>query len=138
MSDQAQLDGRHPAAAYAETERWKALTLGQKQRVFARKVAELILQAYRMGYEVTLAEAYRSPETAKAMAKAGKGIENSLHADRLAIDLNLFKDGVWLTDTADHKPLGAWWEAQHAMCRWGGRFSMGDGNHYSMSHEGRA
>jgi hypothetical protein len=52
----------------------------------------------------------------------------------LAIDLNLFKDGNFLSATEDHKELGEWWEEQHELCRWGGRFSNADGNHYSLVH----
>ena len=120
------------------------LTLGRKQRLFARLVAELILKAYELGYEVTLDWAYRPPEVAAMYAAQGKGIRTSLHTSRLAIDLNLFQDGAYLSATEDHRPLGEWWEQQHELCRWGGRFKDAngdpkpDGNHYSMTHDGRA
>lgn len=110
------------------------MTLGAKQRQFTRMVAELIRYAYDvLGYEMTFGEAYRTPEQAALNAKAGKGISNSLHGDRLAIDLNLFKDGVYLSHTDHHRPLGEYWESIGGT--WGGRFN--DGNHYSLSHEGR-
>lgn len=115
-----------------------ALTLRQKQSLFALKVSQLIAHAYLQGYEVTLGEAWRSPETAAAYAAQGKGIANSLHTQRLAIDLNLFRDGKWLSSTEAHRPLGLWWEQQsdaRVTCCWGGRF--GDGNHYSIAHGGR-
>ena len=111
------------------------MTLRQKQSLFAKLAAELVLKAYSLGYEVTLSEAYRPPERARLMADRGKGIANSLHISRLAIDLNLFRDGAYLQDTLDHQELGEWWEAQHEWCCWGGRF--GDGNHYSITHCGR-
>jgi hypothetical protein len=112
------------------------MTLRQRQSRFALMVASLIQQAYAMGYEVTLAEAWRPPAQAELMASQGKGIKDSLHINRLAIDLNLFKDGVYLSSTEAHRPLGEWWEKQHEDCRWGGRFK--DGNHYSMTYQGRA
>lgn len=87
------------------------------------------------GYEVTGGELWRTPEQAQANAAAGRGISNSLHIDRLAIDLNLFKNGVFLTSTEDHREFGEWWEQQHPLCRWGGRFN--DGNHYSLEHNGK-
>ena len=96
-----------------------------------------------MGYEVTLGEAWRSPEEAARLAKLGKGIVNSLHCDKLAIDLNLFKARRYLTSSEAHRPLGEWWEQQHRLCRWGGRFldeegrPAPDGNHYSLEHQGR-
>ncbi|MCW5657454.1 MAG: hypothetical protein KIT60_07105 [Burkholderiaceae bacterium] len=110
-------------------------TLRQKQSRFARAVAELVQEATRRGYEVTWGEAWRSEWEATRLAKARLGIRRSLHCDRLAVDLNLFRGGVWLEDTEDHRPLGEWWEQHFAGAAWGGRF--GDGNHYSFEHEGR-
>lgn len=117
------------------------MTLQQKQSLFARLVARLIVEADALGYEVTFGEAYRSPETAAIYAQQGRGITKSLHTQRLAIDLNLFKDGVFLQTSEAHRPLGEWWEAQSTAeytCKWGGRFTRPDGNHYSLAHEGRA
>jgi len=138
------------------------MTLGEKQRKFTRILADLILWAYDHGYELTLGEAFRSDEQAEINAigflgrkdmcarlrwdtspfnhladkienngKAG-GIRNSLHEKRLAIDLMLFKDGVYLTRTEDYEPLGLFWESIGGT--WGGRFN--DGNHFSLTHEG--
>ena len=95
------------------------MTLGDRQRQFARLVPRLIDEAHAMGFEVTLGDAYRDP-------RCPYGSKSSRHRQRLAIDLNLFRDGVYLTATEDHTPLGEWWEAQGGI--WGGRFD--DGNHY--------
>lgn len=111
------------------------MTLREKQSLFVRLVAALIQHATEQGYEFTFGEAWRTTEQARLNAAAGKGIGNSLHIDRLAIDLNLFKDGKFLSTTEDHLPLGEWWEKQSDLCAWGGRFK--DGNHYSLRHEGR-
>lgn len=109
------------------------MTLRHKQSKFALMVGELILKAYELGYEVTLADAYRDPRLHGAMGeKKGYGHPKSAHKIRLAIDLNLFKDGKFLDKTTDHQPLGEWWEAKGGS--WGGRFN--DGNHYSLEHEG--
>jgi len=104
-----------------------AESLRQKQSRFARMTAQLINHATLLGYEITFAEAYRSPEEA-----ARRGFAQSLHCKRLAIDLNLFKNGVYLTRTDQHEPLGIYWESIGGT--WGGRFN--DGNHYSLEHEG--
>ncbi len=112
-------------------------TLRQKQSRFAGYVALLIQYAAARGYEVTFGEAWRTPEQARANAAAGTGIANSLHVDRLAIDLNLFRDGHWLSSTKAHEPLGEFWESLSVDCRWGGRFTRPDGNHYSIEHQGR-
>lgn len=109
------------------------MTLRQKQSLFVEMVADLIKFAYSNGFELTFGECYRTPEQAALNAKTGKGIAKSLHCERLAIDLNLFKDGRYLTTSEDHRPLGEFWESIGGA--WGGRFS--DGNHYSLAHNGR-
>ena len=99
------------------------MSLREKQSQFVRMVSDLIDFATSEGYELTFGDAY---------AQSGH-MENSLHYDRLAIDLNLFKDGEYLTQTEDHLPLGEYWESIGGA--WGGRFN--DGNHYSLAHGGR-
>ena len=116
------------------------MTLGQKQRIFSRLISELILWAYGEGYEITLGDAYRDPRVHGHIGiKRGYGRRNSCHKDRLAEDLNLFKDGKYLTETEDHRPLGEKWETMGdeygVKTCWGGHFN--DGNHYSIEHEGR-
>ena len=102
------------------------MTLGQKQEKFAKMIAELILWACDQGYRIRLGHAMRCQN-----CKAGR--EVSLHKIKLAADLNLFKDGKYLTATEDHRPLGEKWESMGGS--WGGRFN--DGNHYSIEHDGR-
>lgn len=110
-------------------------TLRQKQSRFAVMVAQLINQASILGYEVTMGDAYRDPRLHGAIGeKKGYGHPKSAHKTRLAIDLNLFRDGDFLASSEDHKPLGVWWESQAPDCRWGGRFN--DGNHYSIELDG--
>lgn len=114
------------------------MTLREKQSIFVDLVGELIFHAQELGFALTFAEAYRSPEEALRLSKLGKGIVKSNHTIRLAIDLNLFKNGRYLNKTEDHQILGEWWEKQSfadIKCCWGGRFN--DGNHYSIEHEGR-
>lgn len=113
------------------------MTLGEKQRLFARLVGQLLTWAYKSGFELTFGEALRTDAQAAANAKSGAGISNSLHKIRLAIDLNLFVAGIYQTDSAAYKPLGAYWKSLHPLCRWGGDFvSRPDGNHFSIEHEG--
>lgn len=110
------------------------MTLREKQSLFVRLVGLLIDRADKLNYELTFAEAYRTPEQAARNAARGIGLANSLHTKRLAIDLNLFRAGAYLTATSDWQELGEAWERMHPLCRWGGRF--GDGNHLSLEHEG--
>lgn len=110
------------------------MTLREKQSKFVRMLADLLEFAHARGYEFTLGDAYRDPRVHGAVGqRVGYSSANSLHKERLAIDLNLFKDGKFLTSTKDHEPLGIYWESIGGA--WGGRFN--DGNHYSLEHNGR-
>lgn len=112
-------------------------TLGEVQREFTRDVADLIDFIYDSGYEATLGDAYRSPKSHGAMGEKGPyGRATSAHKQRLAIDLNLFKDGKYLSSTKDHQPIGEFWESLRQNNVWGGRFD--DGNHYSRRYNGIA
>lgn len=110
-------------------------TLSQKQRRFAKLIPRLIDKAHELGFEVTVGDAFRD---ARAFGKLGEkvayGNAFSCHKLRLAIDLNLFKNGEYLSSTESHRQLGEWWESQAPDHCWGGRFN--DGNHYSITHEG--
>lgn len=112
-------------------------TLGQRQRRFLPLVAKLIEFAYAQGYELTAGEAFRTPEQAALDAQHDSGIANSLHSLRLAIDLDLFKDGQYLTDSAAYAPLGAYWKTLDPDAAWGGDFTRRvDGNHFSLGWGG--
>jgi len=102
------------------------MTLRQKQSHFVKMVSLLINFAYMNGYELSFGDAW-------ARSREGVHVPNSCHYIRLAIDLNLFKDGKYLSNTEDHRLLGEFWESIGGS--WGGRF--GDGNHYSLEHRGR-
>lgn len=126
-----------------------ATTLGQKQRAFTRLLAMLILHVYDRGCELTLADGNVDPirkgrllgassSAPKLQFRDAVHMEGSLHYSRLAQDLNLFVGGEWITDGGHPvwTEIGVWWEAQHSLARWGGRW--GDANHLSLEHEGRA
>ena len=109
------------------------MTLGERQRRFTECIGRLILWAYENGFELSFGDAYRSPEQAALNAASGKGIKDSLHTKRLAVDFNLFVDGVFQQTTEAHKPLGDYWESLDPLCRWGGNFTTRkDGNHYEL------
>lgn len=110
-------------------------TLREKQSRFAMMVPRLIDKAIELGYEVTLGDAFRDPRTHGDIGVfKGYGNPSSCHKLRLAIDLNLFKNGKFLGSTEDHRPLGEWWKSQGGT--WGGDFAQSDGNHYSFENEG--
>lgn len=103
-------------------------SLRARQTEFASKVPALIAKAFELGYEVTLGDAYRDPRVHGNFGeRKAYGEAKSFHKLRLAIDLNLFKDGKFITDETGHKQIGEWWESIGGT--WGGRFH--DPNHYS-------
>lgn len=127
-------------------------------------VALLVLEAKRQGYRCSMQEAARSdeqaiinslgqqgrdavarliytafPRLAEALVNNGKnnGVVNSVHSVGLAVDLNLFRDGIYLSSSEDHAKLGAYWKTLHPLARWGGDFRpRPDGNHYSFEYNG--
>ena len=101
------------------------MDLREDQSRFVYMVARLIFYTHSLGgpgekYELTFGDAYRD-------TRCDYGHPDSFHRMRLAIDLNLFIDGEYQTETEAHRPLGEFWESIGGT--WGGRW--GDGNHYS-------
>jgi len=98
------------------------MNLGEKQRAFSKALAQLILYAYEIGYEISMGDVW---------AKTGHKV-NSNHYIRLAADINLFKDGVYLTDGSGHDKLHDYWDTLG-----GAKRIDRDLNHYSFEHKGR-
>jgi len=111
--------------------------VSELQEEFAQAAARLIQQARTLGYTVTLGEAWRTPAQAQLDAENGSGIADSLHCERLAIDLNFFWNGAYVADGSHLADIGAWWKSQGDAYRWGGDFtSRPDGNHFSITPDG--
>jgi len=104
----------------------------QHQQKFAQLVGLLIKYVYEHeGWGITFGEAYRTPEQAAIYANSGAGILDSLHRQRLAIDLNYFINGVYKSNASEYLLLGEYWKSLDVNCRWGGDFkSRPDGNHF--------
>lgn len=94
------------------------------------------IYAHDPAYAVTFGETFRTPEQAALNDLKGSGISNSLHTKRLAIDLNLFINGIYQTASVMYKPLGEKWKSMHPLARWGGDFARADGNHFSIEDGG--
>lgn len=111
------------------------MKLGQKQELFMRLLPRLIDKVHSLGFDIRGGDLFRDPRVHGHIGfKSSYSHRNSCHKLKLAIDLNLFKDGVYLKSGIEHKAIGEWWEMQHPLCRWGGRFR--DSNHYSLTHWG--
>lgn len=115
------------------------MTLGKRQRIFTKRIAELILWAYDAGYEFSCGDAYRDPRAFGVVGEGGPyGSRTSQHKKRLAADLNLFIDGKYIAD-GNHlawAEIGFKWEeiAEDINGRWGGRYN--DANHLeALEHD---
>ena len=100
------------------------------QQKFSGLLGKLLVYIDTTEFKVTLGEAWRTSEQAAINAKKGIGIKNSLHCDRLAVDLNFFKDGLLITTPL---VVAEYWESLGGS--WGGRF--GDPPHFSLAYGGR-
>ena len=113
------------------------MKLSTKQQRFTECVGVLIALAYQRGYSFTFGDAYRDPRVHGAYGvKESYAASKSVHKLRLAVDLNLFVDGEYISD-GNHPAyieLGELWESLDDMARWGGKFK--DSNHFSFEHEG--
>jgi len=125
--------------------------LAQKQVLFPRLLAVLIMSAESKGWELRLGEGYIDPERVREALKAILEREptqvelrevyghklGGCHPLKLAQDMNLFIRGRWIK--GDHPvwhEIGALWLSLHPLCRWGGDY--GDYNHFSLKHGRRA
>ena len=114
------------------------MSIRAAQSKFLKDFAKLITWAFEQGYELTAGELLRTVEQHRIYQQTGKTkATTSLHCNKLAGDLNLFINGVYITDTAKYAPLGKYWCSLDAKNRWGGdwdkdgsfsdeRFSDGD------------
>ena len=109
------------------------MSLRTEQSRFALMISDLIIFAYEQGYELTFGDSYRDPRSHGHQGnRIAYGRSVSAHKNRLAVDFNLFKAGIFLSRTEDHEELGLYWESLGGT--WGGRWQ--DGNHYSLAYQG--
>jgi hypothetical protein len=109
------------------------MSLSERQRLFSKMVGYLIEEIYKNGDEVTFGETWRTPQQAQWNADHGLGIAHSLHIERLAIDLNLWKAGVYTENPEDYRPYAEYWKSLHPDNNAGIDFTHMDMFHFSMS-----
>lgn len=107
------------------------MKLSEQQSAFLSDVAKLIQFIQSQGYTLTGGELYRPDVTAWINALpaqslltaqspqggdihyhdnvGGIGIAHSLHTQKLAIDLNVIKNGVLIEDVPTLTPIGNFW-----------------------------
>ncbi len=131
------------------------MRLGEKQELFARLLPGLLNKAHELGYDVRIGEVLRFEQQARWNASHCRkchqtrghpdhpakhrfkaiGIVNSLHRQKLAVDLILCRDGRPCWDAGSYLELNLWWEDLHELCATGRRW--GDSGHFSLTHGGR-
>lgn len=116
------------------------LTLKEKQQLFMRLLAVLIMWVYsHPNWELTLGEGHVGDTDAADGDWDGPHRKGGLHYQRLAIDLNLFIEDQYIANYHQAwDDIGQFWKRLHNLCRWGGDFSHRDYNHFSIEHDGRA
>ena len=116
------------------------MTLSEKQQQFTFNIHLLIQEAFRLGFKLTFGEATRPIEqvwlnfygysitnTNGVLSLVKKQPTsktlNSKHVDRLAVDFNIFKDGILINDPKIIQPLGEYWMSLNTENTWGGDFN---------------
>lgn len=117
------------------------MKLSEKQQIFSKNVASLIVYADMLGIGLTFGDAYRSESQTllnyfgyKVVKGGLLGVKlvkhrklsktlKSLHRQRLAIDFNFFINGELTYEFEDIKELGKFWLTLHPLNRWGGDFN---------------
>jgi len=109
------------------------MSLVAAQAEFLLHMGKLVEYATNAGFQVTAGELYRTPEQQEIYMKTGRSqTMNSLHLQRLAVDLNFFKDGKLVYNKQVLSPLGAFWESLHPLNSWGGNgVKLVDTPHFS-------
>lgn len=100
------------------------MKLSEKQQIFSKNIAYLIIQADLIGINLTFGDAYRNDFTQKEYVRKGLSKTlNSQHLKRLAVDFNFFINGKLTYKYEDIKKLGEFWVCLNPLNRWGGDFN---------------
>ena len=124
------------------------MTQREKQSEFLKNVAKMILWAFENGMELTGGELLRTNEQQLlyfegfSIQKIGSNLHfvktdrktktlKSKHLEKLAVDLNIFIDGVWKTDKETYRKISEYWKNLNPLndC---GYFWGWDFNHFEM------
>ena len=91
------------------------------QWAFLKDVATLIQFIETEGDMATGGELQRTSYQQVEYIRTGRSkTMNSLHLSKLAVDLAIFHDGIWLQDRDSLMKYGAFWQGLHEDNEWGG------------------
>ena len=100
------------------------MKLSEKQIIFSKNIASLIVYADMLGIGLTFGDAYREEFTQRELVRRGSSkTMNSMHRKRLAVDFNFFINGKLTYKFDDIEELGRFWLTLHPKNRWGGDFN---------------
>ena len=126
------------------------MSLSEKQQIFTKNIASLIVYADLLGIGLTFGEAQRTESQVLLnfygyivvkggilgiQLKKSKKLSNTLnsqHLKRLAVDFNFFINGKLTYDKHKLAELGKFWEGLHPDNRWGGNWNFTDTPHFEM------
>ena len=95
--------------------------LQKKQSTFTFNIHLLIEFSFKQGFELTFGEVFRTVEQQTIYFNTGRSkTMNSRHIQRLAVDFNIFKNGVLINDPKIIQPLGEYWMTLNTDNVWGG------------------
>jgi hypothetical protein len=111
------------------------MRLGKKQELFSSLYPLLVPYLISLGYQIRSGDLFRDERVHGAFGiKKGYGRAFSCHKLKLAIDLNVMKNGIYLrgeeANEAHHKAHDYWDSLG------GSKRILRDMNHYSLLHNG--
>lgn len=107
------------------------ISMGTKQELFSKMLAEFICWLYANGYTVRMGEVWRPQEMQDLYLKTGKTrAKYSKHQDKVAADLYILKDSKVLSTKDELKFAADKWKSLNKDNRWGGEFQ----NLYDAPH----
>jgi len=108
------------------------MSLRDSQWEFAKDVRRLLaFIETKTKLTISLGEVYRTKEQQLMYLEEGKSkTMNSLHRDRLALDLNFFLGEELTGKKEDLQPIGDFWESLNKLNRWGGNWDFYDAAHF--------
>ena len=113
------------------------MKLVRQQNDFLHDVVKLLQFCWKRNYLVTGGELWRTMDQQGLYYARGKTTTlHSLHCRRLAIDLNFFRDNLWVNEKSELQEVGDYWESLNKRNKWGGNWqSFIDVSHFQRSEE---
>jgi len=107
------------------------MNLKQQRWIFTENVIKLISYINSIeNYNCAISYVVRSEQEQQRLYNINVGSKISQHTKGLAIDILIYNNGVYLTDTKYYEKAGIYWKNLDNNNIWGGDFKHQDGNHF--------